>query len=220
MVFEEENSHINLKEVVKRIVTKTDRENKILLGSSKFYFIFDPIPGFAESLRFCNPDICIVAVATSPQNFDQFSLANFDCLITGRKLTKNSDIKSVRKVEYFRNPSDIPLLIRKIVQEFHSREYEVLLPIVGFDGFHQKELISFDTIKFDGLIKVKKGFKFSSDKNSLDQYSEFVKNITDLAVNEQIFYTYSNLLNQEKGLELKQFFNFSLLDGRRFYVRS
>lgn len=216
--FEEDVYNENLRELVSRIVTKTDRENKTLFGLSRYYFVFDPLPGVVESIRFCNPDIYIVAVVTKTKIFDKLSLENFDCLLIKENLPQGFAINSIRKIEHFKFLSDIPFLMRKIVQEIHSRDYEVLLPLIGFDGFHQKELMDFDTKKFDGLIKIKKRFKYSSYKNSSEQYPEFIKNITDLAVTEQTFYAYSNLLNSKRGVDLGHFINFSLTDGKRYYV--
>ncbi len=202
-----------------QLINRIDLRNKNKISSIDHIILLDPPPSLVEALRSCGTRQRTVVIL-SRNDAHMPNPWHTDVLIVVGKKNLNVSSSIWRRKIVVNSCADLPVAIRRAIQEGLGKSPDMLLPLLGFDGDYREELLGINTCYYKGIIKSPLN-NISATGPMDDIYTKLALNVTDIAVAESIYLRYRSLCDQIEDVEIrKQFLAFSLYDGVIFDVRT
>lgn len=170
------------------IINKIDVKNKTELAKVDFIFIFDGSSSFCSALRSCGPFIKVYSVDINGLFLSQVG----DGYIGFQE--KNVFPREV----IINSQNDLPIAIRRIVQENLVKEIDLLLPVFGsFD--YNEEYLKIDTSIEKGIFYIK---EYPKEFKTFEELSEGLAAVTSrVLLCDSIYLRYKDLIEGIKKQE-------------------
>lgn len=210
-------ANIDPTEQVISILNRIDQKNKERLAKISNIIAVNPHPNLIQSLRCCGPFIRTVVVLTvEPEEDGYIESMLSDAIITvyQPKLKYNFAKRFNRAKDW----AELPLILRKVIQEMGPKTPDMLLPLVGNIDF-SSEYLDFNASRFQGIIYLKNDVKGShpSFRSYLQEFSEY---IDKMLVLDSVYMRYRSMCEGvEAGESPASLLEASLSDGVLFEVR-
>ncbi|WP_219861228.1 glycosyltransferase family 4 protein [Vreelandella piezotolerans] len=171
-----------------------------------FFDIFDF--AFLSFFRSLHYDLKIVLVSTDESvDLDDSLLDLVDCFVCPPSKLKGIPRK---KLEYI-NDEQLPIWIRKVVQEYLPKEYNYLLPV--YNGFFYSEYLQECNRKGDAVVIDVFDFNFKPSNTADDYIFQLSSKIKSMYVNESTYLNYKSLLDDLEVEDLYHFLKYAYKDG-------
>jgi glycosyltransferase involved in cell wall biosynthesis len=206
-----------------QLVERIDLKNKQKISAVDHLLLLDPPPVLVEGLRSCGTSQRSIVIldakeTTSPDPW------HTDVLIVVGKDHPAAAKQGWRRKIVIRERANLPLAIRRAIQEGTPKSPDMLLPILGFDGYHRDELLETDTCFHQGVILARPGkaaARLQASSTMAEICPELALNMTDFAVAESVYLRYRTLCDRIEDVEARaQLLSYSLYDGVMFDVRT
>jgi hypothetical protein len=198
------------------LINRVDFKNKTNFSKINFIFLVNPSIELCNALRSIGTEQRIIAIQTNNEN--HLSLRSVDGLIT--IIGKETPQPIVRRLIHVNNHYEIPLAIRRLIQEGAKKTPDMLLELSPEkDVFSRDDFAIFDYANYDGIIKLK--IPDSGRFNTmLDFYSMISPDIIGIAMKESAYMRYKTLCEDvEKGSPPQHLLEMCLADGMIFDVK-
>ncbi|MFK7963038.1 MAG: glycosyltransferase [Burkholderiaceae bacterium] len=203
---------------VASIVSRIDQANKQRIGTIANLIFFDPPPQLVSALKACSPNIKAVVVVTNdgatPVNVDAQTT---DVLVVPEhhRLIQQA---TWRKVVASKTYAQLPIALRRVIQEVAPKSPDLLLPLVNANQY-QPELIEFNTANYQGVIKLRQ--PVARGRRTFAALCEATADcIETMLVAESVYLRYRTQCEVvESGGSAAALLQFCLADGVLFDVR-
>lgn len=198
------------------LINRIDFKNKTNLSKINFIFLLNPSIELCDALRSIGTEQRVIIVQTNNGNY--LSLRSVDALITTK--SKENPQPITRRLVHINSHFDIPLAIRRIIQEGAHKTPDMLLELTPEnEAFNRNDFIKFNYTDHDGIIKLKKP-ECGKFNTMLDFYSMISSDIIGIAMKESAYMRYKTLCEDvEKGVPPQHLLEMCLADGIIFDVK-
>jgi glycosyltransferase involved in cell wall biosynthesis len=206
-----------------KLVERVDLKNKGKISAIDHLVLLTPPPVLVEGLRSCGTRQRVIvildteeAVQPDPWHTDVLIVVGEDC--------PAAISQGWRRKIVIRDRTNLPLAIRRAIQEGSPKSPDMLLPLLGFDGNYRKELLGIDVRFHQGVIIAGSDLaagRLRARGTMTDICTELANTMTDMAVTESVYLRYRTLCDRIEDVEARtQLLSFSLNDGVLFDVRT
>lgn len=207
--------HVNSLKLLERI----DLKNKKNISGVDHLLLLDPPPVLVEALRSAGTRQRTIVILSKEETAQPDPL-HTDVLIVVGKNHPAAKSQGWRRKIITDKLTDLPMAIRRAIQEGSPKTPDMLLPLLGFDGNYREELLGCD-VKFHQGIIVRTDDVGDSNGTMEDTCLKLARAMTGLAVTESVYLRYRSLCDQIDDIEARtQFLSYSLYDGMIFDVRT
>lgn len=221
-----------------QVVERIDIENKKKISAVDHLVLLDPPPMLVEGLRSCGTRQRTIVILEAEEAVmpDPW---HTDVLIVVGEDHPGAAQQGLRRKIVIRERAHLPLAIRRAIQEGTPKSPDMLLPLLGFDGYHRDELLEIDVRFHQGVILAgwdkatqrrrarrrngadKVAQRLRTGGTMKDICTELAHTMAGLAVTESVYLRYRTLCDRIEDVEARvQFLSYSLYDGVLFDVRA
>ena len=206
-----------------QLVERIDIRNKEKISAVDHLVLLDPPPVLVEGLRSCGTRQRAIVILDAEETALPASW-HTDVLIVVGEDHPAAATQGWRRKIVIRERAHLSLAIRRAIQEGTPKSPDMLLPLLGFDGYHRDELLEIDVRFHQGVILAGSGKaagRLQTGSTVADICTELALTMTGLAVAESVYLRYRTLCGRIEDVEArKQFLSYSLYDGVMFDVRT
>jgi len=198
------------------ILNRIDLRNKERISELDNIVMFDTHVNLIEAIRSSGTNQKIILVLTKDIGIDFECSANYiDALIC----IGDIDLKGgeCRRTNVIASLSQLPVMLRKVVQEIGPKDPNMLIPLIGGEKY-VPELFEFDSRRYQGIIRLNS--RVDLQCNDFKAYvSELAERVEQLFVIESIYMRNRSLCEAiENGDSPKKLIELCLYDGVIFDV--
>lgn len=202
------------------IANKFPIELKEYFGSFKFILCSNPQSHYITAIRFSSAKIRTICLINKFESLPYISDKYTDCLIIDESLI--SHVQNIDKFRYvecinFNNSKEIADIIKNVLREFSSKDYNLFLPIYISEEINNylidPDLYESYSIIIDVLFSSKKANNF---KQLIDSST-----INALLIREELFFRYKNLIKVAQiNKDYKELLKIMLQDGYKVHEKN
>lgn len=206
-----------------QLVERIDRKNKQKISAVDHLVLLDPPPVLVEGLRSCGTRQRTIVILDAEETAPSDPWHTDVLIVVGDDHPAAAKQGWRRKI-VIRERANLPLAIRRAIQEGTPKSPDMLLPLLGFDGYHRDELLEIDVRFHQGVILAGSGKvagRLQTGSTMADICTELALTMTDFAVAESVYLRYRTLCDRIEDVEARvQLLSYSLYDGVMFDVRT
>ena len=197
-------------------IGRIDIKNKQNIAQVNHIILLTPPPLLVEGLRSCGSYSRTIVILDDAESIPPNPWHTDVLIVVGKSHPVVNEQFWRRKIVVDKT-EHLPMAIRRAVQEGAPKSPDMLLPLIGYDGYHRDNLLNNNILFHQGIIRATPTHP-RSGKNQ-DICFELAQNVTDLAVSESVYLRYRNLCDSIDNLESRfQFILYSSYDGVIFDV--
>jgi len=200
-------------------VERIDVKNKKIISSVDHLVLLDPPLELIQALRSAGTRQRTIVILTKQESLPDPWHVDVLIVVDNSVLVDYEHKNSYRRVIRVKEPSVLHVAIRRAIQEGAPKNPDMFLPLFGFDGNYRDELLSINSVFFQGLIRMPSSFS-PRGKTIEDLCFQIANNAEALAVTESVYLKYRSLCDRidDKGA-LARLLSFCIYDGVIFDVR-
>jgi glycosyltransferase involved in cell wall biosynthesis len=198
------------------IINRIDVKSKNNLSELNFIVLLNAPANLCGALRYSGTDQKTILIKTiETLEIDPESV---DVVISQYPEIQADQFRRLITVE---SSSDIPVAIRRALQEGFPRKKDMLLPITISEqaDFQRSDFTEFDSQYYQGILKIKP-VNHSQSHTMIDIYDNIAESVVGIAVLESIYMKYRSQCELvEQGESAKNLIKACLKDGVLFDVK-
>lgn len=201
------------------LLDRIDLQNKKKISGIDHIVMLNPQPVLVEALRSCGTRQRTIVVIDKAET-DPPSPWHTDVLIVvGENLPLAGSDEWRRKI-VVQNVAQLPLGIRRAIQEGAPKSPDVLLPIFGFQGDYRHDFTSLDIRYHQGIINIPKDCRIA-DGIAANVCEQLSVQMQGMAVTESVYLRYRSLCDRASDHAIRaRLLSYCLFDGVMFDVRT
>lgn len=198
------------------VINRIDVKSKNNLSELNFIIMLNAPANLCNALRYSGTDQKIILIKTEETlDIDPESV---DVVIS---LQQEPHAEQFRRLITLESVDDIPVAIRRALQEGFPRKKDMLLPITFSDQteFERSDFVDFDSRYYQGILKIK-AIDHSKANTMIDIYENMADSVVGIAVLESVYMKYRSQCEfVEQGGTATNLVKACLKDGVLFDVK-